>query len=51
LFILIQLYIHLSTDFNFRGSVHRNIILIHIQQDATLHSLFLNFMGPCIVIF
>jgi hypothetical protein len=27
--------------FNVHGSVHRNNILIYIQQDATLHSLFL----------
>jgi len=26
--------------FNIHGSVHRNNILIYIQQDATLHSLF-----------
>jgi hypothetical protein len=26
--------------FNVYGSVHRNFILIYIQQDATLHSLF-----------
>jgi hypothetical protein len=26
--------------FNVRGSVHRKNILIYIQQDATLHSLF-----------
>jgi len=26
--------------FNVHGSVHRKNILIHIQQDATLHSLF-----------
>jgi hypothetical protein len=26
--------------FNFHGSVHRKEILIYIQQDATLHSLF-----------
>jgi hypothetical protein len=26
--------------FNVRESVHSNNILIHIQQDATLHSLF-----------
>jgi len=26
--------------FNINGSVHRNNILIYIQQDATLHSLF-----------
>jgi len=26
--------------FNVHGFVHRNNILIHIQQDATLHSLF-----------
>ena len=27
-------------DFNVHGSMHRNNILIYIQQDATLHSLF-----------
>ena len=27
-------------QFNVYGSVHRNNILIYIQQDATLHSLF-----------
>ena len=27
-------------NFNVHGSVHRNNIVIHIQQDATLHSLF-----------
>jgi len=27
-------------DFNVHGSVHRNNILIYIQQDATLHSSF-----------
>jgi hypothetical protein len=27
-------------DFNVYGSVHRNNILIYIQQDATLHSSF-----------
>jgi hypothetical protein len=26
--------------FNVHGSLHRNNILIYIQQDATLHSLF-----------
>jgi hypothetical protein len=26
--------------FNVHGSVYRNNILIYIQQDATLHSLF-----------
>jgi len=30
----------LLDDFNIHGSVHRNNILIYIQQDATLHSLF-----------
>ena len=30
----------LSHSFNFHGSVYRNNILIYIQQDATLHSLF-----------
>jgi len=27
-------------QFNIHGSVHRNNILIYIQQDAKLHSLF-----------
>ena len=27
-------------EFNLHGSVRRNNILIYIQQDATLHSLF-----------
>jgi hypothetical protein len=27
----------ISVKFNVRGSVHRNDILIYIQQDATLH--------------
>jgi hypothetical protein len=26
--------------YNFHGSVHRDNILIYVQQDATLHSLF-----------
>jgi len=29
-----------SEQFNIHGSVHRNNILIYIQQDATLHRLF-----------
>ena len=29
-----------SSKFNVYGSVHRKNILIYIQQDATLHSLF-----------
>jgi hypothetical protein len=29
-----------ATKFNVHGSVHHNNILIYIQQDATLHSLF-----------
>jgi hypothetical protein len=32
--------IHLLAVFNFHGSVHRKNILIYVQQDATLHSLF-----------
>ena len=36
--------------FNVHGSVHRNNILIYIQQDAKLHSLFLTLAGPCIII-
>ena len=31
---------HWIKDFNVHGSVHRKNILICIQQDATLHSLF-----------
>ena len=30
-----------STLFNVHGFVHRNNILIYVQQDATLHSLFI----------
>jgi hypothetical protein len=30
----------LVSEFNIHGSVHHNNILIYIQQDATLHSLF-----------
>jgi len=30
----------LLTLFNFHGSVHHKNIVIYIQQDATLHSLF-----------
>jgi len=36
-------YLRLTTinyDFNVHGSVHRKNILIYIQQDATLHTLF-----------
>ena len=29
-----------QNEFNIHGSVHRKNILIYIQQDATLHSLF-----------
>jgi hypothetical protein len=29
-----------NKKFNVRGSVHRKNILMYIQQDATLHSLF-----------
>jgi hypothetical protein len=29
-----------SPYFNVHGSVHRNNILLYIQQDTTLHSLF-----------
>ena len=28
------------SQFNVHGSVHRKYILIYVQQDATLHSLF-----------
>jgi len=30
----------LCNEFNVHGSMHPNNILIYIQQDATLHSLF-----------
>jgi len=30
----------INNEFNVYGSAHRNNILIYIQQDATLHSLF-----------
>jgi hypothetical protein len=30
----------IKADFNIHGSVHRKNILIYIQQDVTLHSLF-----------
>jgi len=30
----------LFSEFNVHGYVHRNNILIYIQQDSTLHSLF-----------
>jgi hypothetical protein len=42
LFIIARLLncINLCSCFNFYGSVHRNNILIYIQQDATLHILF-----------
>jgi len=33
-------YVTIITEFNVHGSVHRNNILIYIQQDAALHSLF-----------
>ena len=38
-YIYIYIYIYISS-FNVHGSVHSNNILIYIQQDATLHSLF-----------
>ena len=42
--VLIHDYSRYTTTFYtsiVHGSVHRNNILIHIQQDATLHSLFI----------
>jgi hypothetical protein len=36
---------HERTFFSVHGSVHRKYILIYIQQDATLHSLFIS--GNC----
>jgi hypothetical protein len=32
--------LQLVQEFNVQGSVHRKNILIYIQQEATLHSLF-----------
>ena len=32
--------LQVTQDFNVHGSVHLKNILIYIQQDATLHSLF-----------
>ena len=34
-----------DSKFNIHGSVHRKYILIYIQQDAKLHSLFIS--GNC----
>jgi hypothetical protein len=34
------IYVINAYHFNVHGSVHRNNILIHIQQSATSHSLF-----------
>ena len=39
-FIGTEINICLYFFFNVRGSVHRNNILIYIQQDAALHGLF-----------
>jgi len=36
----VSLVLHWRSEFNVHGSVHRKNILIYIQQDATLHSLF-----------
>jgi hypothetical protein len=33
-------YVSIRYVFNVYGSVHRKNILIYVQQDATLHSLF-----------
>jgi hypothetical protein len=38
--MLLQLHSYCYYVFNVHGSVHRNNIIIYIQQDATLHSLF-----------
>jgi hypothetical protein len=38
--VFIQVEDILSLTFNVHGSMHHNNILIYIQQDATLHSLF-----------
>ena len=36
----IQICVVQIFQFNVHGSVHRNNVLIYIQQDAQLHSLF-----------
>jgi hypothetical protein len=36
----VTFFSNLIHQFNVHGSVHRNNILIYIQQDATLHGLF-----------
>jgi hypothetical protein len=33
-------YLFFASSFNVHGSVHRKNILVYVQQDATLHSLF-----------
>jgi len=38
--VTIELNRQVDREFNVHGSVHRNNILIYIQQDATLHNLF-----------
>jgi len=38
--MLLSLTQNIAWEFNVHGSVHRKNILIYIQQDATLHSLF-----------
>jgi hypothetical protein len=37
---MVTVFSETSNLFHIHGSVHRNNILIYIQQDATLHSLF-----------
>ena len=39
----------LTSQFNVQGSVRRKYVLIYIQQDATLHSLFIS--GNCSICF
>ena len=39
-FVILKMEINSTTEFNVHGSVHRKSILIYIQQDAKLHSLF-----------
>ena len=38
--VTIELNRQVDREFNVHGSVHRNNILIYIQQDATLQGLF-----------
>jgi len=40
IYVLLITWNLFNTEFKVMGQLHRNNILIYIQQDATLHSLF-----------